>query len=195
VLVDYPSLRRLLRRQARGADGAPSGHTRNAVCLLLVDRDETEAVLIQKADTNGYHWRDHVALPGGRIEPADASPQEAALRELHEELGIPRGDVEVVGCLGHFQTRTSKHDLEVIVARWTGRSALQVDPREIARVFEVPLRQLADLHVQAGFRSRPEPELGEALVYALPDAEIWGVTARILHCFLEECGEHLHGST
>ncbi len=183
--VDYEVLQDSLRLREGCTGEAPPDHRAHAVCLLLFQNPGTTILSIQKADHEGYPWRDDVALPGGRIEPDDRTPTDAALRELHEELAIPSSDVKVLGNLGHFQTQVSNDDLEVIVARWIRRSPVHIDRREISQVLELSVEALAEFHTRAGFRSRPEGEIGDALVYELPDARIWGVTARILHEFLE----------
>ena len=150
-----------------------------------MEHTQTMLLVIQKADREGYRWRHHVALPGGGLEPVDRDATDAALRELYEELAIDRADVDVLGSLGHFQTYSSKNDLEVIVGCWTRPSEVCVDCREIERVLELSLADLIELHVDRGFSGRSSSEIGDALVYALPDARIWGVTARIIHAFLE----------
>ena len=185
MLLDYLALGKRLRRRPILADEVHPGHVPHAVCLVLFDQPDTTLLLIQKADTDGYLWRGQVAMAGGRIEPGDRSAKDAALRELREELGIEPADVEVLGSLGHFQTRNARNDLEVIVARWNRRSALHVDEREIARVLECRLSHLIQLHTRSGFRDRPASDIGDELAYSLPDATIWGVTARIVHQFLE----------
>ena len=185
MLVDYSALGEHLRGRAALVDHARPGYVPHAVCLVLFDHLGTMLLLIQKADTDGYLWRGQVAMAGGRIEPGDRSAKDAALRELREELGIEPADVEVLGSLGHVQTRNARNDLEVIVARWNRRSALHVDEREIARVLECHLSHLIQLHTHSGFRDRPASDIGNELAYSLPDATIWGVTARIVHQFLE----------
>ena len=185
MIVDRPSLQGALSRNEQPATRVPSDYEQDAVCLLMFNRGETMILAIQKADTEGYHWRDQIALPGGAIDATDRSATDAALRELKEELGIKRSTVQVLGSLGHFQTDSSKNDLEVIVAHWGQPSDVHPDGREIARVLELSLSDLVELHVKAGFRARPGSEIGDELVYSLADARIWGVTARILHGFLE----------
>lgn len=185
MTVDYSALRRAIAHAPQPTRQAPPGYERDSVCLLLVDRAETILLAIQKADSEGYHWRDQVALPGGRIEPTDHGARHAALRELQEELGIERSTVEILGELGHFQTAGSKNDLEVFVGRWTHPSEVHADDREVARVLAIPLAHLVELHAAAGFCSRSTSAIGDALVYPIGDATIWGVTARILHHFLE----------
>ncbi len=185
MFADYSTLQHALAEATPHSRPVPSGYERDAVGLLLLDRAETTLLFIQKANNEGYPWRAQVAFPGGRIDPTDSDAAEAALRELQEELGIDPSDVNVFGTLGHFQTRTSRNDLEVIVGRWRKPSPVRVDPREVARVLEVSLLQLAGLHLDRGFFQEPADTIGEALVYPVEGVNIWGVTARILHQFLD----------
>jgi 8-oxo-dGTP pyrophosphatase MutT (NUDIX family) len=190
MLAEHATLKRILHDRPPMPARVPDGYERDAVTLLLVDRAETRALLIQKADNQGYRWRAHVALPGGRIDANDDDASAAALRELHEELGVSQDAVEVFGTMGHFQTWHSKNDLEVIVGRWTDPTSVCVDPREVSQFFEVPLSQLMALHVERGFRGEAADAIGEALVYPVEGVNIWGVTARILHAFLELAAGH-----
>jgi len=185
MVIDYGTLRQTIARAPAPAVRTPPGYEKDSVCLLLLERTETAVLAIEKTDSEGYPWRGQVALPGGRIDPADQSPADAALRELREELGIDRSEVEVLGCLGHFQTATSKNDLEVLVGRWMRPSEVHADAREVARVLEIPLSDLTESHCASGFRSQPVSSIGNALVYEVCEAKVWGVTARILHHFLE----------
>jgi len=199
VKLDYEALRRALAGNAASAPTLPDGFHRAAVCLLLYDglpvgpaSAETMLLAIQKADTEGYHWRNQIALPGGHVAPQDRSDADTALRELSEELSIDPSDVTVLGHLGHFQTGTSRTDLGVTVGLWNVRTAPRGDPREIARVLEIPLADLLEAHMADGYRSRPYWEIGDALTYTPGGQRIWGVTARILHAFLELPLERVH---
>ncbi len=181
--MHYDNLRAALAAAAQ----PPARDARHpcAVCLPLIEREETHILFIQKADTAGYHWRNQIALPGGHITPQDRSITDAALRELHEELGIDRKEVEVLGNLGHFQTATSDADLGVVVVRWNGSRTPVFDPREVARILPIPLQTLSAIHAAEGFDRQPPAEIARRLEYPAAGVRIWGVTARILHCFLE----------
>ena len=76
-----------------------------------------------------------MALPGGHVDKADASPMDAAYRELEEEVNIPRNQIDFIGSMGHFQTINNK-DIEVFVGIWNGKGPLAFDSEEIQRVFE-----------------------------------------------------------
>lgn len=144
---------------------------------------------ILKADTEGYPWRNQVALPGGHVDEADGNSLATAYRELKEELNIDREQVEVVGSLGFFQTIRAT-EIEAFVGLWNGdRSGLRFDPGEISMMLEIPIAGLIRTHVANRYAgSRP----GVAgLIYPTgekkqgADIVVWGVTAMIFHYFLE----------
>lgn len=185
MILDYHELQRVIACD-RGPSGPPPGHRRTAVALTLFEHKHHATVLaIQKTDTEGYHWRNQIAFPGGHVAAVDRTETDAALRELQEELGIPSAEVSVLGPLGHFQTVTSNADLAVTVTHWNGQTEPAGDQREVARVLALPLGELIASHIASGFRAASVQSVGDRLIYPAPGALIWGVTARILHYFIE----------
>lgn len=180
--IDSDCLRQIIRNATLPKPPADAAFQPTCVFLLLFGRQEPRILAIQKADTEGYPWRNQVALPGGHVENSDASPVDAAYRELEEELKITRNQVELIGSMGHFQTINHK-DIEVFIGLWSGEGPVRFDTDEIARILEVPLKEIVKTHITAGLHARTPPT--DALEYPLKDVVIWGVTARILHCFME----------
>ncbi len=80
------------------------------------------------------------ALPGGRLEPGEG-PLEAALRELHEEVGLDLGPEAVLGSLDDYATR-SGFVITPVVFWAAGRITLRPDPREVRSVHRVALCEL-----------------------------------------------------
>src|ERR1700741_1209874 len=121
-----------------------------------------------------------VSFPGGRAEPGDASPGETALRESEEEIGRPRGRVEVLARLPEYFTRTGFR-VTPVVGLIEPPLELKPDPGEVEGVFEVPLAFLLDArNHQRHTREFQGQSVG---YYAMPyrtnegDRNIWGATA------------------
>ncbi len=152
------------------------------VFLLMFDLEEPYILAIQKTDSEGYPWRNQVALPGGHLDAEDASPLEGAFRELEEEMSIRRDQVEFLGSLGHFQT-INHRDIEVFTGLWKAAGPVRHDPTEISRILKIPMRVLVQTHDTKNFHGRI-PDIDE-LKYPFEDVVIWGATARILHHFIE----------
>ena len=153
-----------------------------SVSLLVFEKTEPHLLAIQKTDTEGYPWRNQVALPGGHQDDKDPTALATALRELEEELGIPPVQVEMIGSLGRFQT-IALREVEAFVGIWDGTGPVRHEAAEIARVLEIPLAAIIATHLQRSYHGRM-PDLRE-LVYPYRDVVIWGLTAKIVHRFIE----------
>ncbi len=154
------------------------GMTATVVFLLFYRPQDWHVLVIQKTDTQGYPWANQVALPGGHVDASDASPLDAAFRELEEETGIGREEVDVFGSLGHFPTIAGK-DIEAFSGFWKTPRPLAVSSGEIARVLELPVLPTLEMHVRRGYAGRLPPVA--ELAYPVADTRIWGATARIIH--------------
>jgi 8-oxo-dGTP pyrophosphatase MutT (NUDIX family) len=180
--LNIAELKEILHKNA--IPGPPeTGYFKPAcVFLLLFNPGEPHILAIQKTDSEGYPWRNQVALPGGHLDEADASPLEGAFRELEEETRIGRNQVELVGSLGHYQT-INYRDIEAFIGVWDAAGPVRHDPSEISRILEIPLRALVQTHLSKNFHNRI-PDIDE-LRYPFEDVVIWGATARILHHLIE----------
>ncbi|NMM06108.1 CoA pyrophosphatase [Polaromonas sp.] len=111
-----------------------------AVLLPLVMRDEVTLLLTQRSSQLRAH-SGQVAFPGGRTDESDHDAVDTALREAHEEVGLPRHHVEVLGTLPTYVTG-SAFIITPVVALVKPGFELQPNPEEVADVFEVPLGYL-----------------------------------------------------
>lgn len=153
--------------------------THAAVLVPLVDRPNGLTVLLTQRTS---HLRDHagqISFPGGRMENDDENHEAAALREAEEEIGLPADRVELLGRLDLYMTR-SGYAVIPVVGIVNPPFPVRPDPFEVADVFEVPLRFLADPeNHKRHTRYYNGTERG---FYAMPyeDRYIWGVTAGML---------------
>ncbi len=163
---------------------APPSRRQSAVLMPLYERDgEPQVLFIRRTDRVGMH-KGEIGFPGGRIEPEDASPLDAALREAEEELGIPPSDVTPIGGLTPVPTIVTSILIHPFVGRLDAPPTLRPDPFEVAEAIEVPLATLLDpatYHEEEwllrGARRR-------VFVYRCGPHDIWGATGRIVQQFL-----------
>ena len=180
--LNINELKDIFHNNAKPGPPAPGPYKPTCVFLLLYNLADPYILAIQKADTEGYPWRNQVALPGGHLEKEDASPLEGAFRELEEETRISRNQVDLLGSLGHYQTINGRN-IEAFIGVWDGTGPVRYDPSEISRIINIPLRALVETHHNGNFRHRI-PGIDE-LRYPFEDVVIWGATARILHHLIE----------
>jgi 8-oxo-dGTP pyrophosphatase MutT (NUDIX family) len=175
-----------------GALPPRAGLTGAAVLVPLVDHPIGLTVLLTQRTA---HLSDHagqISFPGGRIEPSDAHPVAAALREAEEEVGLPASHVDIVGRLDTYVTGTG-FEVVPVVALVRPPYPLRPDPFEVAEVFEVPLDFLVDpANLQRGSR---EWKGTTRCFFALPyeNRYIWGATAGMLVNLAEVLAPELAG--
>lgn len=142
-----------------------------------------------KLNSHGGQW----AFPGGSIDSGE-SAEEAALRELQEEVGLELGAEQVLGRLDDFTTRSGFVISPVVI--WGGCDLqLQPDPREVASVHRIPVDELMrpDVPSQRRFADQDEPILvmpiglhyiappTGALMYQFREVAMLGRQTRVAH--------------
>ena len=188
VMHAATDLRERLRLVLDADPAVPSlpGTRPGAVLIpVLASEPEVRLVFTERTMDLSRHAGE-ISFPGGLVDPGE-DPATAALREAHEELGIPPSDVELIGSLPPVNTYVSG----VLIVPFVG--LLWADPlftpnaAEIAEVLEYPLGEL--------IARRRDEELiyqGSAVMTDVFDMDghvIWGATARILRQFLEALEE------
>ena len=150
-----------------------------AVLVALVERRHGPQVLLTRRTEALRHHAGQIAFPGGRIEPDDADPVAAALREAREEVGLCDSLSSPLGYLDPFVTITGFHVFPV-VASVRDRFIATPDPSEVAEAFEVPLGFLLDpanVHAhEVDFQGRRR----RVLEFRFGGHRIWGATAAML---------------
>ena len=168
-------------------DGAPmfAGSPRAAAVLVpIVKHDAEVTVLLTTRHASLRQHSGQIAFPGGRIDPDDASPLAAALREAEEEIGLGREVVTPLGYLDPYVTGTGYRVLPV-VGLVVPPLRLTLNPLEVDDAFEVPLGFLMD----PGNHELHARDFGGRLrrFYAMPFGRrfIWGATAGMLRNLYE----------
>lgn len=125
-----------------------------------------------------------VSFPGGRVEEADGSRWDTALRESAEELGIRPEDVQRLGQLDDYVTITSYH-VTPCVGLLPSDVRFEPDEREVAEAFTVPLSTFLDPHNLRTIVGR-RTDIDERIHFYLTKPHVvWGATAAMLTNLLE----------
>lgn len=195
-------IRDLHRRQAKILDHRK--HFKTAVILPLIKQDDDFLVLFEKRSMTLSNQPGEICFPGGRCEPEDRGAKNTAIRETCEELGLTPDDLEV---LADLDIMVSPFGILIIpfLAIIKHPESIHANPDEVEKVFCVPLRYLMEnepLRHQMGLSVSFPDDFPLELIpqgknypfrqgvlpqyfYIWESEVIWGLTARILHHFIE----------
>ncbi len=173
------------------------GNGKNAVksaVLFLFFPDEngcTTTVFIKRPEYNGAH-SGQISFPGGRYETTDPSLEYTALRETHEEIGVPVSDIEVAGKLSDLFIPPSNYIVSPYIGITRKRPAFKADPLEVAAILEI---ELSDFFQTANCRTKELVLIGgyrlQTPCFEINGHTIWGATAMMVSEFLEFVGRQL----
>ena len=157
-----------------------------AVLVPLVWHDEEWHLLYPRRTDKVESHKGQVSFPGGACDDGETTPEQTALREAEEEIGINPKDVKVLGRLANMITITYFRVTPVVgVVKWP--NVFRVGEHEVARVFTIPLGWLANPSNRWQFE---RSDLKRSLIAYHPyDGELlWGATARMTVDFLNILG-------
>lgn len=167
----------------------PVGRTLRPAGVLVpvLGHPDQTRVLLTKRSSRLKHHPGQIAFPGGKQDEGDADVIAAALREAHEEVGLPPEHVEVLGTLPPHETVTGFIVTPVI--GWITEPFDEIaEPGEVAEVFRVPLAHVTD---PAEYTIQSRRWRGARRhYYTVPFGPyyIWGATARILRGLADRMG-------
>jgi len=187
-LADWRVLGIDAERSRRLVEHFPRNPVPAAVLVPLVDRPEGLSVLLTQRASQLARHAAQIAFPGGRLEPDDPDIASAALREAQEEIGLDPGRVRVFGYLPDHVV-ISGFRVTPVLGIVAPPFSLELNPAEVAGVFEVPVNHVLDsANHQARMRRVGNEEL---LLYDIPwqGQNIWGATAGMLLTFVHMLNE------
>ena len=177
---------------------------RSAVLIPLVQKNGEWHVLFEVRAFTMRKQPGDISFPGGKIDPTDATPLAAALRETHEELGIDPAAIQILGHLSPFVASPT-----FVVYPFIGvleAEELDFNRDEVEELFTVPLNWLmthehyvhyvpVELNpptdfpydkIANGQNYQWRSSLMEEWFYEYGNYTIWGLTARLLKHFIEK---------
>ncbi len=160
---------------------------RAAVAAVL--SPDADLLFIRRADRDGDPWSGHMAFPGGRVDPVDASVRAAAERETLEEVGLDLSRAgRFLGPLDELVTpvRTGPAAMVItpFVYRLAGPVSLHLN-HEVAAVHWFSLRRLAGGQGRGSFQLDWKGQTWTMPCIDLDGVRIWGLTLRMLDDLVE----------
>jgi len=153
-----------------------------AVLIPIVIRQNGLHVILTKRSDNLKHHPGQIALPGGKAERYDKNSIATALREAHEEIGLIKTNVEILGILPKHQTITN-FCVTPIVGLVKNSYEPKIELGEVDEIFEIPFQIFTNhKNFQIHHRLWNNQKRG---YYTVPYGPyyIWGATARIMKMF------------
>lgn len=156
-------------------------YRKSAVLVPFIERENGwHLVLTLRSTYEGVHSA-QVSFPGGKFEHGEIHPEQVAIREAGEELGIHPDEIEIIGRLSPLTIPVSRMHVQPVIAKLSRSIPFIPDPREVSEVLEVPFHYLADrsnvkmVEVKAGKNQKMEVP-----AFDLGGSVIWGATAMMI---------------
>jgi len=160
-------------------DDRPSAARQAAALILIYPGSEGPSIVLTERHHDLPHHPGQISLPGGGLDP-DEDPEQGALREAHEEIGLRPRDVRVIGALSTLWVVVSNFVVHPIVGVADERPEFRAEPREVAALIEAPVTAIAS---NANVRTEQRVRDGILIRYPYFDIDghhIWGATAMML---------------
>jgi 8-oxo-dGTP pyrophosphatase MutT (NUDIX family) len=185
-MTPVPELAALRQRLVTHPPVAPTEAAFAAVASVLRDGTEgPELLFIKRAERDGDPWSGHLAFPGGKHDPGDASLLETAVRETREEVGL------------RLATDMYATRLDDVEAQWTGFRVAQFvftlhEPQtvvaassEVAATLWMPVDRLARREGAGTYQFSRAGFSVDLPCLRFGDYVLWGMTYRMTMQLLE----------
>ena len=176
------------------AEGDRERHASVALVLRDGAGNSAEILFIERAEKEGDPWSGHMAFPGGRVDLPGESPEQAAVRETLEEVGLELAGAERLGRLDDLEGRSAGRSPGMVISAFVYHlprpGELVKQTSEVREAFWVPVRHLVepDRRVLRAFHGTGSFEF-PGIVVGQPDRHVvWGLTYRFLEVFFRALG-------
>ncbi|NOY27849.1 MAG: CoA pyrophosphatase [Oligoflexia bacterium] len=168
-------------------DGTPA---RAAVAAVI--RPQGDLLFIRRSEREGDPWSGHMAFPGGRFDPADASLLRAAQREVREEVGLDLAETgHFLGALDELHSPVHAGPTRLVISPFV--YSLATNPllrpnEEVASVHWISLARLVAGDGRASFELEWQGQRWLMPSIDLDGVRIWGLTLRMVDDIMQRIG-------
>ena len=144
--------------------------------------NETRLVLMLRNTYKGVH-SNQISLPGGKVDRLDKSLKDTALRETHEEIGLHKDDIDIVGDLSSVYIPPSNFNVYPFIGYINTTPIFRPDPKEVSLILKPKLdyvlnMDIVDSLVEVNGSTQKVPS------YIIDNHILWGATAIMVHEFV-----------
>jgi len=157
--------------------------TASVLMLFYPDsNNETRLVLMLRNKYKGVH-SNQISLPGGKVDRLDKSLKDTALRETHEEIGLHKDDIDIVGDLSSVYIPPSNFNVYPFIGYINTTPIFHPDPKEVSLILKPKLdyvlnMDIVDSLVEVNGSTQKVPS------YIINNHILWGATAIMVHEFV-----------
>ncbi len=152
-----------------------------AILIPLYSNDSQISIIMIRRQQHMNHHAGEIAFPGGACEPEDATLLHTALREAHEEIGLPPTNVTALGQLTPLYIAPSRSIVYPQVGWIESLPPLSAAPGEVAEILHISLNRLwqpENRRRQTWLRNTGPLDVP---FFQIDDTSIWGATAMMLN--------------
>lgn len=157
----------------------PHGHRKACVMVTLVERNGVLHLLLTKRTDTVEHHKGQISFPGGMADELDASDDDTALRELHEEIGVERSAITILGTLDDIHIPTG-FVVTPVVGYIRELPSLCTSAAEVAEVLLIPLERFFDPSLLHSEERELRGHRRQVYFYDVWKEPVWGATAHII---------------
>lgn len=172
-------------RRLKTFDHELSSIKQSSVLLLVYPENDQLFICLTKRPSTMKHHPGQISFPGGKVEKEDISAEMTALREAHEEVGIDRNKIEILGKLSDLYVEVSRFSIQPFLAWANEKPEFIVDYGEVEELIIFPISEFVTNETVAEIEL--ETVSGPLLIryYPFNGEIIWGATAMILSELIE----------
>jgi len=165
----------------------PESARHAAALILIYPGAEGPSIPLTLRHSTLPHHPGQISLPGGRLD-AGERPEDAALREAHEEIGVDPASVRIVGPLSTLWVVVSNHLLHPFIGITDTPPEFKLAEREVEALIEAPVEHIRDSERLRQYRLARDGIIVDYQSIELGGHPVWGATAMVLGEFRELFG-------
>jgi len=178
--IDKEFIRKVLTNRKRNIIKEQEGMKNAGVIMPIFEKEGEIYILLTKRTENVRDHKGQIAFPGGVMEKDDRTILDTALREIEEEIGLNRRDIDILGALDDIITLTG-YQITAFVGYFIYPYNFNISKKEIVNIFELPLSEFMNpliIRKEHNMSFMGKPYI--VYYFDFPEHTVWGATARLI---------------